>query len=427
MNLLSYYKEAGSSGEKSRILVVYALLGTAFFMPLNLIAMEVCFIVALLLGVRCLLTENLGLWQSSPFCKPVVAFAFIALLSLAGSPKPLFGIAFYGFTILQYVLLFFMILVFIRHERERKMLVKALLYSTVIVVLYGLYQYVHMLTLHEVEWVDNEAFPRLMRRMYSTLYNPNLLSEFLLFMISATASLCIAKIPKWKQAVPYGALLGGLVLCLILTYSRGAWLSLCAIVFFFGLVWDKRLWLSFSVIPFILLFYHGGVTTRLMSIFSHSEVDTSVSMRIDMWTGAWQMFLDHPGLGVGWGAFKFVYPAYNELIQQAGITIFHAHNMYLNILAETGLIGFLLFMGILVYTCVYAGRFLIGHEGTPFDRALAMTVVAAILGADVSGVTDYDLFSTQISLTLWLFIALFVNMCGEYHKKCGKSLRNNSQ
>lgn len=79
MNLLSYYKEAGSSGEKSRILVVYALLGTAFFMPLNLIAMEVCFIVALLLGVRCLLTENLGLWQSSPFCKPVVAFAFIAL------------------------------------------------------------------------------------------------------------------------------------------------------------------------------------------------------------------------------------------------------------------------------------------------------------------------------------------------------------
>lgn len=427
MNLLSYYKEASSSEEKSRILVVYALLGTVFFMPLNLIAMEGSFILALFLGIRCLLTQNLGPWQRLPFFKPIVAFAFVALLSLVGAPKPLFGLAFYGFTILQYILMFFMIVVFIRHERERKMILKALLYSAAVVVLYGLYQYAHMLALHEVEWVDNEAFPRLMRRMYSTLYNPNLLSEFLLFMISATASLCIVRLPQWKKTLPYVALLGGLVLCLILTYSRGSWLGLCAIVFFFGLVWDKRLWISFSVIPLLLAFYHGGVTTRLMSIFSHSEADTSVSMRIDMWTGAFQMFTDHPILGVGWGAFKFVYPAYNELIQQAGITIFHAHNMYLNVLAETGLIGFILSMGILIQIVVYAARFLKKCKGTPLDRALSMTVIGAILGAFVSGVTDYDLFSTQISLTLWFFMALFANMYGEYQKKCGKSLRNNSQ
>lgn len=63
-------------------------------------------------------------------------------------------------------------------------------------------------------------------------------------------------------------------------------------------------------------------------------------MRMDMWEAAIAMFVDHPVLGIGWGAFKHVYPVYNELIQEAGIVIFHAHNMYLNILAETGLAGF---------------------------------------------------------------------------------------
>ena len=60
-------------------------------------------------------------------------------------------------------------------------------------------------------------------------------------------------------------------------------------------------------------------------------------MRMDMWEAAIAMFVDHPVLGIGWGAFKHVYPVYNELIQEAGIVIFHAHNMYLNILAETGM------------------------------------------------------------------------------------------
>ena len=175
-------------------------------------------------------------------------------------------------------------------------------------------------------------------------------------------------------------------------------------------------------------FYHGGVAHRLLSIFSHSEADTSVAMRMDMWEAAIAMFLDHPLFGIGWGAFKHVYPVYNELIQEAGIVIFHAHNMYLNMLAETGLVGTFFGLWFFFGNAWYAIRYVIDHHVRTFDRSLSMTLAASVLSLAISGISDYDLFSTQISLTFWLMSALFANMLAELCEKSNKnSLRNNSQ
>ena len=291
-----------------------------------------------------------------------------------------------------------------------------LLVSACLVVLYGLYQYAHMLTLGESEWVDNSAFPLLQRRMYSTLYNPNLLSAFLLMVMGATASLAIHTAHKWHR-LSYSAVFAFLSLCLILTYSRGAWLSAAALVFFFGFVWDKRLWLLFLSVPFILMFYHGGVADRLMSIFTYSEADTSVSMRLAMWAAALEMAGDHPLLGIGWGAFKYVYPVYNEFIQEAGITIYHAHNMFFNILAETGVIGFCFSMWFFFGMGVKAAACLRNPLVQGVDRATAMMMGAAVISQAVCGLGDYDLFSTQISLTFWLLCGVFANMFVELRKK----------
>lgn len=415
-----------SSHDKARIRVVYALMGTVFFMPLNLFIMEACLIAATLLAAR-----YVWKYDASPLPRwrlfvPAAGFALTALLSLAGAPHMLMGIAFYCFTILQYILLYMLVLYFLRGEEERRLLLWCLLASACCVVLYGLYQYAHMLTLHESEWVDQSAFPMLRRRMYSTLYNPNLLSAFLLMVLGAAASMVIWTKNTWHK-VMYAVLFALLMLCLILTYSRGAWMSVCALVVFFGLVWDKRLWLLLLFVPVILLFYHGGVTDRLLSIFTHSEADTSVSMRIDMWTAALAMAGDHPILGIGWGAFKYVYPVYNELIQEAGIVIFHAHNMFLNVLAETGMVGSFFGLWFFYGNAWYAGKFLRHVKNNTFDRVIAMTILAAIVSITFSGVTDYDLFSTQISLTLWFLCALFANTYVEYQKRYKKSLRNNSQ
>jgi O-antigen ligase len=401
-------------------------MGTVFFMPLNLFIMEACLIVAVLLAARYLWKYNDGFLPHWELYIPAAGFFAASLLSLIGSPHMLRGSAYFCFTILQYVVVYLLVICFIHGEAERRLLVRCLLLSAVCVVLYGFYQYAHMLTLHEAEWVDQAAFPLLRRRMYSTLYNPNLLSAFLLMVLGITASMAVWTKIRWHRIL-YLVFLGLLMLCLILTYSRGAWMSVCALVVFFGLVWDKRVWLLLLIVPLILVFYHGGVADRLISIFSHGEADTSVSMRIDMWTAALAMAGDHPVLGIGWGAFRYVYPVYNELIQDAGITIFHAHNMFLNILAEVGLAGSFFCMWFFYGHAWYAGKFLKQVQANTFDRAVAMAMLAAVVSITLSGMTDYDLFSTQISLTWWVICGIFANMYVEYQKNGEKSLRNNSQ
>lgn len=401
--------------ERARVRVVYALGGAVFCMPVNLFLMELFLVLALFLGAYYWRIAEAPDIFAFPLSKPAFVFAIVSLLSLLGSPHMLLGLAFYAFTVLQYMCLYILLLCFVRGESERRLLVFLFFASAVLVGLYGLYQYVHMLTLHEAAWVDTDAFPMLRRRMYSTLYNPNLLSAFLLMVMSAAASMTIWTQHPWHR-VWYGSLFLLMTLCLVLTYSRGAWLSVCALVVFFGFVWDKRVWLCLLLVPLILGFYHGGVTERLLSIFSHSEADTSVSMRLEMWEGAIAMIGDHPVLGIGWGAFKYVYPLYNELIEEAGITIFHAHNMFLNIFAETGSIGFISYMFFFFGHAWYGVRFLRQCERNHFNNALAMTIGAAVIAVSVTGFSDYDLFCTQVSLSFWFLCGIFANMWVECKK-----------
>ena len=58
-----------------------------------------------------------------------------------------------------------------------------------------------MLVLNNADWVDEAAFPLLRRRMYSTLYNPNLLSAFLLIVMSASASMMICTRHYWHRVL----------------------------------------------------------------------------------------------------------------------------------------------------------------------------------------------------------------------------------
>lgn len=59
------------------------------------------------------------------------------------------------------------------------------------------------------------------------------------------------------------------------------------------------------------------------------------------------MIEEHPLLGIGWGSYFLAYPDYNFFIQNDNVLIFHAHNMYLNMLAEVGIPGGLAFLAAL--------------------------------------------------------------------------------
>lgn len=77
------------------------------------------------------------------------------------------------------------------------------------------------------------------------------------------------------------------------------------------------------------------------------EVASGINARLELWGDAWRMFLGAPILGAGWGQFSW-HHFLGQASTGAGAApgLFnHAHNLALHLLAETGMIGFLVIFG----------------------------------------------------------------------------------
>jgi putative inorganic carbon (HCO3(-)) transporter len=80
----------------------------------------------------------------------------------------------------------------------------------------------------------------------------------------------------------------------------------------------------------------GGVDISRVEV---TPANFAVIERLAHWQAGWDMFSEHPWLGVGIGNYEPVYPAY--ALPRWDEPLGHAHNYYLNIAAETGILGIL--------------------------------------------------------------------------------------
>jgi putative inorganic carbon (HCO3(-)) transporter len=134
------------------------------------------------------------------------------------------------------------------------------------------------------------------------------------------------------------------------------------------------------------------------------------SGRSDIWTVGWRMVEDHPVRGVGAGNFKT--SSIHYLLEPGAIkrdefiidTPKVAHNMYLQVLAELGIVGLSLFLAILAFSlncAVRAARRFMELGDTRMEIVSRGLVVALL------GVLAADFFiSGQFSKQLWLLLGL---------------------
>ncbi len=395
--------------------VVGLLSAAIFFMPWWTSGFEWATIAAALLTVVHALMEwddkmpKLR-WPSYAF----LGFAIWAYISTMYAPEYFDSsynfIYFVGF----YILFYLLIVAHIRTPKECVLFLSAFMAGACVVAGVGFYQYfVIDAQGTAVQWTDAGRFPLLLRRMYSTLGNPNLLGAYLLMVCGMLASMTAVKEKGWKRVVGL-ALLFVFFIILALTYSRGAWIAAIAVLAIASLVYDRRLAWGLLIIPVFLLFYHGQVAERLLSVFDGT--DTSVVLRFAFWDSTLQMIADHPIFGIGWGAYFLVYPHYDYFLQNSSVLIYHAHNMYLNIAAETGIPGLFLYLLAFWGHGWLAWRFYHRTE-RPLYRGLALGVLLCVLGMTVNGIFDYNFFNRTVSLSFWSLCALLVASVSEGKKE----------
>lgn len=158
-------------------------------------------------------------------------------------------------------------------------------------------------------------------------------------------------------------------LAILLSLSRGAWLGLVLALTAMALVWSPRtrrmvMPTSMAVVVLTLLGVVGALppalADRVRSVTSNFGVfdarqvaptseNHALVERMAHWQAGWEMFLDHPFLGVGPGNYPAVYDQY--FLPGWRDPLGHAHNYYLNMAAEAGLLG--LFALLLVLTVAF--------------------------------------------------------------------------
>lgn len=107
-----------------------------------------------------------------------------------------------------------------------------------------------------------------------------------------------------------------------------------------------------------------------------TDANFAVLERLAHWVAAERMWASAPWLGVGPGNFNTVYPLVR--LARWDIALGHAHNIYLNVLAETGLIGLMAYTGLLVTALAFVWRRFRGVSGR--QDAAARWLAALTIG-----------------------------------------------
>jgi putative inorganic carbon (HCO3(-)) transporter len=257
-------------------------------------------------------------------------------------------------------------------------------------------------------------------RAYGHFGQPNPFAGYLgtALPLALAIALLLARdsLGRWAQAAT--ALLAAGVL---LSFSRGAWLGVgCAAAVMLAVASARsRRWLVplgaalllFAVVGALGLLpasiaerinvvaeYFGPFDVRNVDLNSENW---SVVERMAHWQAAWYMFLDHPWLGIGPGNYSTAYEQYYlpGWLEPLG----HAHNYYLNLAAELGLIGLSAYLLVLALAIRAAIRGLRATD--PFWRTVALGTLGSLVAIALHSAFD-NLYVHGVSVQIGALFAL---------------------
>lgn len=235
-------------------------------------------------------------------------------------------------------------------------------------------------------------------RVSSTLFTMTL-AGILCQLIAFGAALAIS--PRVSRLRPWiAAALAMMFAALLLTMTRGAWIAVFAGLGTVCAALRSRALALATALAFgvLLLFSHAYRSdqgrTLAVDTFATSEADRNVSTRLVLWDMSWDMFRDHPVLGVGMGDYSI--EAERRLAARRVRTTVDSHNVYLQILATRGLVGFIPFVAYFVVLVVsLAGIMRRAASGSPARHyaAGALGATAAIL---VGALTENNIDDAEV-------------------------------
>lgn len=351
----------------------------------------VSYYIGLLLGRE----KSYKVSQSGVFIIGFLAVAFFSSVTSFNISKSVQSFALYFVFALSY----FLIVNSIRTKNQWYNLVVVSVLAGLLVGLYGVYQN-FFVTATDTSWIDEDMFTGIKTRVYSTFDNPNVLGQYLVMSIPVAFALMWSEKKIWAKAFYLGvtAVMGA---CLIFTWSRAAWIGIILAIGFYMIMKDRRwsalLVVALLIMPFVL---PESILSRITSLGNMK--DSSTAYRFSVWLSSLRMAGDYwlSGIGLGAGAFERVYQKY--ALNGAGFAL-HAHNFYIQLVVEMGILGIVLFAMMIISTY---RKIISIKEKKSVNYNVALAMGGAILGYLFQGVAENLWYNYRMILLFFIYLGI---------------------
>ena len=249
--------------------------------------------------------------------------------------------------------------------------------------------------------------------IYGPYVNHNHYAGLMELLLPFPLVLAATSLTSGNRKIVTGATAALMAGSIFLSGSRGGMLAFVAQMIVLAVLllrkrqsgWKQPLMLGgFLAMVVVFLIWMGGaeLTQRLASIHAEAREEMNGGFRLTIDRDCLRMFMKRPMLGWGLGTFPITYPGFRSFYTNFFVN--QAHNDYLQLLVETGLVGFSIAIWFLVVVFRQAAAKLQNWSET----ASGSLTVAAMLGCVGIMVHSFLDFNLQIPANA----ALFYVLCG---------------
>lgn len=312
---------------------------------------------------------------------------------------------------ISYVILFFIIKYDVDDLKIADNIIGVYILIATILSALGIYQFFTGFALNK-KFAQGYSFG-VKERIASTLDNPNTFAAFIILAIFPILMYAIYTKNKVKKVI-FSAIVVLLIINMFLTGSRNSYLAIAIGFIVLIIVYNKKLIMPFigvAVVSFII----PAVRARILQIGARSQDES----RIKIWEVALKMIKEHPLLGVGNGNYVSLYDTYVKKYPKLSYPYYHnmpAHNSYLKVWSELGVLGIASFLGVLICALLKVRKFVIMSDKSKY-KYFFTGFYASMIAFYFMNLSDTLFFVPKTTAYFWIMLALVQSMLYKLERK----------
>lgn len=393
----------------------------AFALPLSMGGMEIfswlSFLIFIIIGALYFYKNKEFIYIKSSYEWPLIGYWIIVILGAIFADNLNTNEFIFVIGGPRWIILFLVFYsIFKNNLVDRELILKIMVISCLVVSIYGIYQSqtgidLFRSTLYKPTVIGNIAVWRTKGFFSNPMTFANSLSIAFCFLYAFQV---IGKgFQKTHMKFITYVTLCTIASALLTTFTRGVWFGVFLTLFIITTLY-KKIYGVFFLLIFIIFFYFLYnesylIKNRITNIFATEQ--ESVSDRVDVWRAHWAMFKDYPLLGVGLNMTKKRIQEYHIKIKGEPGFYSHAHNNILQVLASTGILGFI-FLSSFFYKL-----FLVFFKGI-YQNKYIYALFAILLCLNLSGLTEANFFDGEVLHMFIFLLALSLTTNSNNSKLC---------